>query len=122
MSPNPSEATYAPIVLLVYRRPELTRTLLGSLAQNPEARSSTLHVFQDCPPAHASRKTRGQIEQVKEVVRAYVPAFAAVILHEAPVHRGLAGSMIHAVSSVLEQYDRVIVLEDDYVLSRGFLA
>jgi hypothetical protein len=116
------EAACAPIVLLVYRRPESTHILLESLARNPEAARSALYVFLDCPPPHASRKTRHQIERVKEVVRSWVPAFGTVVLHEASVHRGLAGSMIHAVTSVLQHSDRVIVLEDDYVLSPGFLA
>ena len=42
--------------------------------------------------------------------------------HLSPTNRGLSNSIIAGVAAVLERHDRIIVIEDDMELSRGFLS
>ena len=103
----------APIVLFTYNRPQHLQTLVESLLQNDLAKQSPLFVFSD------GCKTACDEEKVAEV-RAYLhtlSGFQSVTIVESPENKGLAKSVIHGVTQVLKQYDRVIVLEDDLILS-----
>jgi hypothetical protein len=107
----------APIALFVYARPGHVRRTVDSLLRNSEAAQSDLFVFSD-----AARGTDKQA--AVEEVRAYVSTiggFRSVRVVERPVNHGLANSIIGGVGQVLQEHDRVIVLEDDMVTSRHFL-
>jgi hypothetical protein len=77
-----------------------------------------LHVFCDGAKgeadADAVREVRAQV--------AGITGFASVTVVVRPVNVGLAGNVISGVSEVLERSERVIVLEDDMVVSPDFLA
>lgn len=115
---DPAPSGLAPIVLLAYKRPLTTLQTLYSLSRCPEARDAELHVFCDGPRRDADR--RG-VMQTREVVRA-MPWCGRVEIHESDANRGLARSVVSAVTEVCERHGRVIVLEDDLLVSRGFLA
>jgi len=108
----------APIVLFAYARLDhLTRTI-ESLQANPQAAGSALHVYCDGPRNEQARAGT-------EAVRAYVDGlqgFASVRRIYRDRNLGLASSIISGVTDMLQQHDRVIVLEDDLVLSPHFLA
>lgn len=107
----------APIALFAYRRPRHTLALLESLAANPEAARSHLTIF--CDGAKAPEE-EAAVAGVRRVVcsRAWC---GHVEIHEQSANSGLAQSIIGGVSAILERHDRVIVLEDDLVLSPAFL-
>ncbi len=115
----------APIVLFCYQRPQLLEKSLGSLAANGLAPASTLYIYADGPPANTSKKTESptRVDAVRRLIRQerWQQSFARVHLIEAESNLGLAPSVIRGVSTVLERYDRVIVLEDDVLLSPYFL-
>ncbi len=108
---------FAPVLLFVYCRPEHTRRTVESLLANSESAGSDLIICSDAPrtPAVAPR-----VQQVRDYCRS-LQGFASVRLIESETNLGLAGSIIRGVSKALEQYERVIVLEDDLVLSPYFL-
>ncbi len=108
---------YAPILLFVYNRPAHTRRLVESLQRNPEAAASPLFVFSDAPRDEAARPA---VDEVRRYVRS-LDGFGQVEVTERTDNWGLARSIIDGVTSVLRRYDRVIVLEDDLVLSPAFL-
>ena len=110
----------APVCLFVYARAALTRRTVESLLANPEASASELHVFCDGPRPDADARTRAQVQAVRDYVRG-ITGFARVVLHESAVNLGLSRSVIGGVSEMLRTHERVIVLEDDLVLSSGFL-
>ncbi len=106
----------APIAVFVYRRPANTRRLLASLAANPEAADSEVHVFADGPRSDAEMAA---IEETRRVVRACgLPRLSLVARDR---NLGLARSVIDGVARACSEHGRVIVLEDDLVLSRTFL-
>ena len=111
----------APIVVFVYNRPVHTAEMIESLAKNTMARQSDLLIFSDAEKGDADRQA---VTRVRETVARVSERgdFRSVRIFGARQHRGLARSVISGVSQVLDEYDRVIVLEDDLVTSPDFLS
>ena len=111
---------YAPIAVFVYNRPDKTKALFESLSRNVLAKESDLYIFSDA--AKDSRAESG-VKEVRKYVQSLVVKdwFKRVTLHMADSNRGLAGSIINGVTDILDRYGRIIVLEDDLVLSAYFL-
>lgn len=110
----------APIVLFAYNRPVHTRKTLESLSQNPEAANSLLYVFSDGPKPNADQAERDAIREVRKVIKSK-DWCGKIVVHNSTTNKGLAASILDGVSKVIEEFGKVIVLEDDLVLSRGFL-
>lgn len=108
----------APIILFVYNRPEHTRKTIEALQRNPLAAESDLVIFSDGPRRESDRR---RIREVREFLKS-ISGFRRVSVRESDVNRGLADSIIEGVTSVVNEYGRVIVLEDDLVVSPYFLS
>jgi len=107
----------APIALFVYNRLWHTQKTIDSLVANPLSQKSDLFIFSD------GAKNSSQIENV-ENVRKYIKSikgFKSVTIIEKDKNYGLANSIIDGVTQVVNEYGRIIVLEDDMVLSPFFL-
>lgn len=108
----------APIALFVYGRRDLTNRTVEALAANPEASQTDLIVFSD--------GARGEGDAAKvTAVRDYIAGirgFRSVRVVNGLENRGLARSIIDGVTQVTAEYGRVIVMEDDLLTSRHFLA
>lgn len=115
-----SRPALAPIALFVYNRPKHTLATLKSLSANALAAESELYVFADGPKTNASRNELRRIERTRAVVRS-AKWCGAVRLVEQSTNKGLAASILDAVTNVMHEHGRVIVLEDDLVTSPGFL-
>lgn len=110
----------APIVLFTYNRPEHTEKTLESLMQNDLANKSILHVFCDGPKNNAPDEQIEKINKVREVVRKKQWCKEVAII-ESKTNRGLGSSIEKGVTEIVNKYGKVIVLEDDLILSIGFL-
>ena len=111
----------APIVLFVYNRPELTRACLESIQKNPEAANTELHIFADGPKTNASPKDRALIEQTRRTLHEK-DWCKSVSIVEAEKNKGLMRSIVDGVTSIINRYNKVLVFEDDMVLSEGCLS
>jgi len=111
---------FADIAFIAYKRPEPAARALDSLAADPEAPQSRLVAWADYPADAAAEP--GALA-VRELLAAEAGRgrFAAVELRFAAAHLGLAASVTGAVAAVLENSERVIVVEDDLELAPGFL-
>ncbi len=110
-------SSLAPIVLFAYQRPEHTRSVLDALLRNPQAGESDLIVFVDGPKSPADAVVTDAVcEMFKDL-----SGFNSVNVHRSSLNRGLAQSITEGVSKVVEEHGRVIVLEDDIVVSECFL-
>jgi hypothetical protein len=107
----------APIALFAYMRPEHLATTVHSLAANPEATNTHLTVFCD-----AAKKPDHQpgVDAVRQFVASIV-GFASVTVVERARNWGLAASIIDGVTRIVGEHGRVIVVEDDMMLSHNFL-
>ena len=109
---------YAPVALFVYNRPDHTRRTIDTLRQNKLANDTELTIFSDAP------KPGTQADAVREV-RKYVreiEGFKSVTIVEREANLGLALSIIDGVTSIVNKYGRIIVLEDDLEISPYFLS
>jgi hypothetical protein len=108
--------SYAPIAVFAYARPDHLRRTIESLSANPEFADSPIFIYCDGPRQEADKSQT-------DAVRAYVDSLAGGAVKR--VYRdnniGLAKSIILGVTDVLKQYDSVIVMEDDLVVSPHFL-
>jgi hypothetical protein len=108
---------YPPIVLFVYNRPVHTRRTVESLQKNTLARESELVVYSDAPK---TQEAAGAVREVREYIKT-ITGFKSVRIVERDRNWGLANSIIDGVTSVVNRYGRIIVLEDDLVTSPHFL-
>lgn len=105
----------SPIVLFTYRR--IPIKTIESLLQNSLACESDLYIFSD------GYKNENDFKDVLEV-RKYlktIDGFKVVKIIEAERNKGLANSIIAGVTDTINKYGKVIVLEDDLVVSTDFL-
>jgi len=111
----------APITLFTYNRPEHTRKTLNALAKNDLAEQSQLFIFCDGPKSDATGDDIKKIEQVRELVDAYDwPGNKSVIKRDK--NWGLADSIVNGVTEIVDEYGKIIVLEDDLIVSSTFLS
>ncbi len=107
----------APIAFFAYNRPEHTRKALESLAMSKGAAESELFIFCDGPKNAASEKAVGDVRFLVKSRK----WCKTVHIVEREENWGLAKSLIYGVTELANNFGRVIVLEDDLVLSSWFL-
>ena len=109
--------TCAPILLFVYNRPEHTRRCIESLTRNALAADSTLYVYAD-----GAKDTTQQtaVDEVRSYLRT-ISGFKTMNLIERKDNWGLARNIIDGVTTQVNRYGKVIVLEDDLVVAPYFL-
>jgi hypothetical protein len=112
--------TLAPIVLFVYNRPSHTSKTLDALKLNELADESLLYIYSDGPKQNATEDQLKKIDEVRDIIRSKKWCKEVNII-ESKKNKGLADSIINGVTEIVNQYGKVIVLEDDIVTSKGFL-
>lgn len=111
----------APVVVFGYNRPQHLRRTLDALAACRLAEKSDVYVFADGPRKPTAADAVAEVRQVL-AAEAEAGRFASFRVEESETNRGLANSIIHGVGQVLAAHGRVIVLEDDLLVSADFLA
>lgn len=107
----------SPIALFTYNRPAHTIKTIEALKLNELAGKSQLIIFSDGPKDEAGLPA---VSKLRELLRK-VEGFKAVQLVERKLNFGLGKNIIEGVKQVIDQYGRVIVLEDDLFTSPFFL-
>ena len=111
------KATLAPICLFVYSRLPETKQTIESLQRNMLASESQLFIFSD---GAKNSNSSDDVNAVRQYIRT-ISGFAGVTIYESEVNKGLANSIISGVTQIVNRFGRVIVLEDDLILSGNFL-
>lgn len=112
---------YAPIALFTYNRADKTQRVLESLMQNAEAKDSDLFIFSDGPK---NEKAVDGVKANREFLHKFKASglqFKSITIIEREKNWGLANSLIAGITEVINKYGRVIVVEDDLILSPYFL-
>lgn len=108
---------YAPIALFTYSRADHTRAAVESLLKNKEAAESDLYIFSDGPKTEAKREA---VEENRKYIHT-ITGFKSIHIVEREKNWGLANSLIAGITEIVNKYRRVIVVEDDLILSPYFL-
>lgn len=112
--------TCAPVILFCYKRPELLRQTLESLAANNLAAQCDLYVFADGPKKDSTGEQVERVAQVRKVILEKKWC-RSVFVEASAVNKGLAAAVISGVSRIIEEFGKAIVIEDDVLLSPFFL-
>lgn len=107
----------APIVLFTYNRLEATKKTIQALQENFLAVESKLIIFSD---GAKNENTESKVTEVRNYLKS-INGFASIEIIESINNKGLANSIITGVTEVINQYGKVIVLEDDLVTLPNFL-
>ena len=110
----------APIIVFSYNRPTHLSKTLDALAQNEFASYSDLFIFCDGAKPNATEEQTRCIYDNRRVAKA-ATGFRSVQVIERDSNYGLANNIIDGVSSIIDKYGEVIVLEDDMLTSPYFL-
>lgn len=107
----------SPICLFVYKRYDTTKLMLESLLACPECADSELYVFMD------EARNDSEADDVEKVRALFdnLQGFKAIHPYPARMNKGMARSVIDGVTTVLQQHESIIVLEDDLVVAPDFL-
>lgn len=107
----------APIVLFTYNRLEHTQKTIAALQENLYAAESELYIYSDGPKNDAAKES---VEAVRLFLH-QVDGFKQVHIIERDKNWGLAENIIDGVTSIVNEYGKIIVLEDDIVTGKYFL-
>lgn len=100
-----------PVVLFVYRRPDILWQVLDCLRAD---RVSLLHIFSDGP---RDASVAAEVAAVRSLIRSVDWCECAVV--ERSVNLGLGVSVKLGVSAILQQYQAAIIFEDDLISVPG---
>lgn len=106
-----------PVVLFSYNRPMHTRRAIEALKKNPEAAQTDLYLYSD---GAKKPETQNAVQEVRDYLHG-VTGFASVYVVEREKNYGLAANIIDGVTQLVNEYGKVIVLEDDIVVTPYFL-
>ena len=108
---------FAPILVFVYNRPSHTRRCIESLLKNSLASESQLFIYADGAKDEFQQET---VNEVRSYIRS-IQGFKQVTLIERNENWGLARNIIDGVTTQVNRYGKVIVLEDDLIVAPYFL-
>ena len=107
---------FAPIALFVYNRLDVLKQTVEALKHNTFAGDSELFIFADGPKTPDDKKVLAVRDYIKTI-----SGFKKIRIIESEVNKGLANSVISGVTKIVNEYGKIIVLEDDIETAPHFL-
>ena len=107
----------APIALFTYIRIDKLKKTLKYLKRNKLSKSSTLYVFSD------NYKLKKDIKKIKKL-RAFlntINGFKKIYIIKRKKNFGLEKNITSGISKVINKHNKIIVMEDDIIVSENFL-
>lgn len=111
----------APIALFLYNRPDHSKRTLDALAFNLEAKETDLIIYCDGAKPNVAKEQVEKIDKVRAIAKAET-RFKIIKVIEQKENKGLSASIISGVTEVLDKYGKIIVVEDDLIVSKDFLS
>lgn len=106
------------IALFVFNRPVHTFKVLNSLKKNNLAKFSEIYIFSD---EVRNKKDKIDVAKVRKIIK-NVKGFKKKTIIYRNRNFGLAKNFIDGINEVLKKNERIIVLEDDNLVSPHFLS
>jgi hypothetical protein len=110
----------APVVIFTYNRPTHLRDLLQSLREAAGIDNTIIYVLCDGPRNEIDAEKQVQIVDLvqSEKEKGWCKS---LVFRKSSQNNGLASSIVSGVNGILDEHGKVIVLEDDLIVSPGFL-
>lgn len=106
----------APIALFIFKRPDHVAAVVRALAEADGFYESDIYVFADGP------RDESDLQDVMKARAAVKKCFGGRAHYvDSETNKGLARSIIEGVGALCDKYGKVIVLEDDLVVSKSFI-
>lgn len=111
---------YAPVVLFAYKRVDKLQLCIEALEKNSLVEETDLFIYSDGTKGENDFKG---VQEVRKFLSYYTQRsrFKTVLIYEAKKNKGLANSIIEGVTKVINEYGRIIVVEDDLIVREDFL-
>lgn len=111
---------YAPIVVFTYNREHHLKETLRALNRCELQDKTDLYFFSDGPKNTIDVEC---VENVRKVIDEFEKdsLFRSITVYKSELNRGLSASIIDGVTKIINRYSRIIVLEDDLIVSCKFL-
>ncbi len=107
----------APVLLFTYNRPSHTRQTLEALMNNSLCSETELYIFSDGYKDDFDKK---DVLEVRKLIHT-IDSFKDIHIIENDQNLGLAKNIIEGVTRIINEYGKVIVLEDDLITAPYFL-
>lgn len=109
--------TFAPVVLFTYNRLWHTQQTVASLQKNELAQDTEIYIYSDGGKDEASWC---QVNELRGYLKT-IDGFKKITVIEQEKNLGLADSVISGVTKIVNEFGKIIVLEDDIVTNPYFL-
>ncbi|WP_075534791.1 hypothetical protein [Candidatus Pelagibacter communis] len=107
----------APIAYFTYNRPEHTKVSLDALKNNELASHSKIIIFSDSPKTNQDEKKVDEVRKILNDLNGFKEK--KIIIREK--NYGLYKNFVTGITDVCNEYDKIIVVEDDNKTSKYFL-
>lgn len=114
---NHDKIKLAPIVIFAYNRPIHLRQTVEALLKNELAAESDLIIYSD---GAKTEQGKANVDKTREYIKS-ITGFKSLRIVEREKNFGLANNIIDGVTSIVNEFGRIIVLEDDLLTSPYFL-
>lgn len=107
----------APLAIFVYNRPDKIKKVLNSLKKNKLCEKTSIFFFSDGPK---NKKDQKQVEKVRTIIKNFnFGKHQRFFFHKK--NRGLKKNITDGISKIFKKFNKIIVLEDDIIVSPSFL-
>ena len=107
----------SPILLFTYNRLNHTRRCIEALQKNTLSAESDLYIYSDAAKEVTQQQAVNEVRQYLHTLQ----GFKSITLIERKENWGLARNIIDGVTTQVNRYGKVIVLEDDLIVAPYFL-
>ena len=106
------------VVMIAFNRPDMVRRMLSSYVEADGAATRDVVMFIDGPRDESDRIKCEAVATVADEFKRRLPRLRAI---RRPRNLGCRASVVDAVTTVMKDYGRAIVIEDDVLISKTFL-
>ncbi len=110
--------SYAPIAYFVYNRVDKTKLSMQALSLNYLAKDSDIFIFSDGPKDNYEDKKK--VDEVREIIKNF-RNFKNINFINREENFGLYRNFTDGITQICNKFGRVIVVEDDNLVSKFFL-
>lgn len=107
----------SPVVLFTYNRLEHTKQVIEFLKKDKLAKETVLIINSD---GARNKEDIKKVEDVRKYIKT-ITGFKAIEIRESENNKGVDVSVIDVVTDIISIYGKIIVLEDDHLVSHYFL-